>query len=214
MNCCSFKVQFFSVLTFFASALIVQGQSGSPDSLGKVYVDWFNKSPLIDKVQGAEVSRAYQELLSGKQAKKKIIVAIIDSGVDTTHPDLSGRFWTNIDEIPGNGIDDDQNGYTDDIHGWGFLGNSKGENIKEENVEETRIYRQWDPVFKNVTNPANLDETAKKNFDLYMKARKAYEGGRRSMLKHRKASDGFEAKRNLLEVIKKYLGKPDLQRMN
>jgi subtilisin family serine protease len=50
-----------------------------------------------------------------------VVIAIIDSGIDTTHADLSDKLWTNPGEIPGNGIDDDNNGYVDDIHGWNIV---------------------------------------------------------------------------------------------
>ena len=53
----------------------------------------------------------------------EIIVAVIDTGIDPTHPDLSGAIWTNDDEIANNGIDDDNNGYVDDIYGWDFIDN-------------------------------------------------------------------------------------------
>ncbi len=55
--------------------------------------------------------------------KKDIVVAVIDSGIDTTIPELKRSLWTNEDEIPNNGIDDDGNGYVDDIHGWDFRDN-------------------------------------------------------------------------------------------
>ncbi|CAN5335887.1 hypothetical protein BH09PLA1_BH09PLA1_13790 [soil metagenome] len=53
-----------------------------------------------------------------------IIVAITDDGFDINHPDLAANIWTNAGEIAGNGIDDDQNGYIDDVHGWNFSGNT------------------------------------------------------------------------------------------
>ena len=52
---------------------------------------------------------------------KEIVIGVIDSGIDYTHPDLAANIWTNPGEIPGNGIDDDENGYIDDVHGWDFV---------------------------------------------------------------------------------------------
>src|SRR3954471_7934914 len=82
---------------------------------------WQLKDYRTDGVFGAGITRAYTELLKGKTAHP-VIVAVIDMGVDTAHEDLIGHIWTNSKEIPGNGVDDDHNGYVDDIHGWNFLG--------------------------------------------------------------------------------------------
>src|SRR5450755_2115967 len=92
-----------------------------------------------DSVFGAGVNRAYENLLKGKKAVP-VIVAVIDMGVDTAHEDLAGHIWTNPKEIPGNGIDDDHNGYVDDIHGWNFLGGKNGKNISMESYESYREY--------------------------------------------------------------------------
>lgn len=72
-----------------------------------------------------------------------MIVGVVDSGVDIEHPDLQGRIWTNAKEIPGNGIDDDNNGFIDDVHGWNFLGDIAGENL-----EMTRIVKKATTVQK------------------------------------------------------------------
>lgn len=114
------------VTTFFLSF----GQKNEPSN-------WYLKDPIKDKIYGVGAEEAYK-LLMGKKAKE-VIVAVIDSGVDTEHPDLKEVIWINEDEIPGNGIDDDKNGYIDDVHGWSFLGGPGGD-ISDESSELSRIY--------------------------------------------------------------------------
>jgi subtilisin family serine protease len=86
---------------------------------------WFNESPQTTNIQGVSSNLAY-ELFKKPTKKKDIIVAVIDSGVDVNHEDLQGKIWTNENEIPNNGIDDDNNGYIDDKFGWNFIGNKAG----------------------------------------------------------------------------------------
>lgn len=85
--------------------------------------NWFNLSPAVDMVEGVATEAAY---LKFGQPKNEIIVAVIDSGVDVNHEDLQGRIWINSDEVADNGIDDDGNGYVDDVFGWNFIGGKKG----------------------------------------------------------------------------------------
>jgi cell wall-associated protease len=94
---------------------------------------WSHLDIVKDTIPGMSVDKAYAELLKGKKGAK-IIVAILDSGVDIEHEDLKPVIWTNKKEIAGNGIDDDKNGYVDDLHGWNFIGN-----ITKENYEFDRI---------------------------------------------------------------------------
>lgn len=99
---------------------------------------WSHLDLVKDSIPGMSVDKAYAELLQGKTGKK-VIVGIVDSGVDIEHEDLKGMIWTNPKEIPGNGIDDDKNGFIDDIHGWNFLGNAV-----HENLELTRVVKKGD----------------------------------------------------------------------
>src|SRR5690606_34349787 len=90
---------------------------------------WSHLDLIRDSIPGMSVDRAYSELIKGVKGQK-VIVGIIDSGIDIEHPDLAPVIWTNQKEIPNNGKDDDKNGYVDDIHGWNFLGNAIHENYE------------------------------------------------------------------------------------
>lgn len=116
----------------------VQGQ------VDKKVLNWYN-----GKGAGMETEKAYKKLK--KRKSETVVVAIIDSGIDIEHEDLVGKIWVNTDEIPGNGIDDDKNGYIDDIHGWNFLGNANGENANSMRLERTRIAAKLTKKSENET---------------------------------------------------------------
>ena len=82
---------------------------------------WNHADLVADTIPGLSVDKAYTELLKNKKGQS-VVVAVVDSGIDIDHEDLDGVIWTNKDEKPGNGVDDDNNGYVDDIHGYNFLG--------------------------------------------------------------------------------------------
>ncbi|MAX71379.1 MAG: peptidase S8 [Flavobacteriaceae bacterium] len=90
---------------------------------------WGHLDLVKDTIPGMAVERAYEELIKNRKGKK-VIVAVIDSGIDIDHEDLDDVIWTNENEIPNNGIDDDNNGYVDDIHGWNFLGDAYDEQLE------------------------------------------------------------------------------------
>ena len=114
---------------------------------------------------GVGTQQAY-DLLKDRKSKK-VIVAILDSGVDTDHEDLKDNIWVNEDEIPDNGIDDDNNGYIDDINGWNFLGNAAGNNINEANLEVTRLYRKLAPRFAEIESKKDVDKPDRADYELF-----------------------------------------------
>ncbi|WP_242158016.1 S8 family peptidase [Aestuariivivens sediminis] len=90
---------------------------------------WGHLDLAKDTVPGMSVDKAYAEIIKNKKGQS-VIVGVIDSGIDINHEDLNDVIWTNEDEIPNNGKDDDNNGYIDDVHGWNFLGDGYNEQLE------------------------------------------------------------------------------------
>ena len=129
---------------------------------------WGGADLIADTIPGMSVDKAYTEIIKNQKGNR-VIVAVIDSGVDIEHEDLQGSIWRNPNEIPNNGKDDDNNGYVDDIHGWNFLGDA----VKE-NMEYTRIYKRLRPKYEN--KPASSISTADRaEYIYYQEAKAEYE---------------------------------------
>ncbi len=126
--------------------------------------NWFNLDLEKDSVLGVSTERAYNEVLKGRESKK-IIVAVIDDGIDYKHEDLKDVIWVNKDEIPNNGKDDDNNGYVDDVHGWNFIGGKNG-NVKDDTYEVTRLFRQYSAKYEEV-DLDTLTKEEKAEYKLY-----------------------------------------------
>lgn len=130
---------------------------------------WYLDDAATDSVNGISLNKAYG-FLKGKKSTP-IIVAVIDGGIDTNHEDLKRILWTNKKEIPGNGIDDDHNGYVDDIHGWNFLGGKDGKDVGKASDERSRVYYEWKDKFENKTiNEDSLNEDDKWAYREWKKA--------------------------------------------
>lgn len=128
---------------------------------------WHLKDPS-EGIYGVGAEKAY-ELLKDRKPKK-VVVAILDSGTDIDHEDLKDNIWVNPNEIAGNGIDDDNNGYIDDVHGWNFLGNAQGENLSGANLEITRIYRKLAPRFQEIESKKDVAKQDRADYELFKEA--------------------------------------------
>ncbi len=127
-----------------------------------------------DGYLGISLHKAY-DLLKGRKSLP-VIVGVIDSGVDTTHEDLKNVLWHNPGEIPGDGKDNDGNGYIDDVYGWNFLGNAAGENVTKESMEITRIYQKYAPKFAGKTiDTTSLSAGEKAEYAIWKRADKEAE---------------------------------------
>ncbi len=119
--------------------------------------NWHEMDLKTDGFYGVSLKQAYQ-FLKGKKSKT-VIVTTIDSGIDTLQKDLASILWVNPKEIPGNGIDDDHNGYVDDVHGWDFLGGKGGKVDYTETSEEVRQYNKLKAKYDSITTaPAGLEK--------------------------------------------------------
>ena len=149
--------------------------------------NWGHLDLERDTVPGMAVDRAYAELIKNKKGTK-VIVAVIDSGIDIDHEDLDDVIWTNKDEIPNNGKDDDNNGYIDDIHGWNFLGSAY-----DEQLEFVRILASG-----NTSNPDYAAAQAKyeEDYQLWMGRKTQYD-------------QIAQAVKNADDTLKAHFGKDD-----
>lgn len=183
----------FLLLTVFTPLLAQEGDL--PEN-------WFNLDLQADGYPGMSTDKAYQELLADKKGQT-VVVAVIDSGVDFDHEDLAANMWRNPGETPDNGIDDDKNGYVDDVYGWNFIGGKDGQHVHHENLEVVRLYNKLKPRYENA-DPQKLSGDARKEYDKYQEYKKAIEEKREDLapnvMVYEAAMQGFDG---LIAALKK-----------
>lgn len=141
----------------------------------KDLMTWYHKDFATSKVYGVNTENAYKYLESKGLKPKTVVVGVLDSGVQVDHPGLVKNIWSNPNEVPNNGKDDDGNGYIDDVHGWNFIGGKNGD-IDVDNMEVTRVVAKYKPIFegddstKNKANQAKMPE----EFAMYMKSKELF----------------------------------------
>ena len=169
------KLHLISCLSLGLLSVNIHAQTNineQKDSLQNEIPDnWFNLDLTDNNIQGISTDKAYEVLLKEKKSSP-VIVAVIDSGIDIEHEDLQGSIWINEDEIANNGIDDDQNGYIDDINGWNFLGNAKGENLSSDSYELTREYARLSKKFETIKK---IRKKYRKEYRYYQQIEKEFE---------------------------------------
>lgn len=135
--------------------------------------DWLQLDPATNSLAGMSLYKAY-ELLKGRSSKS-VVVAVIDNGVDIEHEDLKNIIWTNSKEIPNNEIDDDKNGYVDDIHGWNFRGAKDGSTVENEQSGAANIYSSWKNKYDKI-DANRLSRNEKKRMGYLHKSQKRISG--------------------------------------
>jgi subtilisin family serine protease len=144
---------------------------------GDVPKGWHLLDKTKDGFYGISIDKAYEFIRTKNLKGKTVVVAVIDSGIDTLHEDLKEILWVNPKEIPGNNIDDDGNGYVDDIHGWNFIGGKDGKNVKQDSYEGARVYHMYKGKFadKNL-DTTKLSAEEKDQYRMWVRSKKKIEG--------------------------------------
>jgi cell wall-associated protease len=183
-------------------------QGFSDTTSQKAPENWFNLDPAENSMYGVSTEKAYT-LLKNKPSKT-VIVGVIDSGIDVDHEDLKDNIWVNEKETPGNGVDDDKNGYVDDVHGWNFLGGKDGKNINEETYELTREYIRLKERFEGKKAKKNIRKD-KEGYDYYQTIKNEYESKVQELKEtYEEFSKFYAAYQAASEFMKDYLKKDTL----
>ena len=169
------KVLLAAVFLVGFSFSYAQEAEGVKADQNKDLKTWYHKDFASTKVYGINTENAYKFLESKGLKPKTVIVGVLDSGVQVDHPGLVKNIWTNPNEVPDNGKDDDGNGYIDDIHGWNFIGGKNGD-IGIDNMEVTRVVAKYKPIFEGSDSTKNKANQAKmpEDFAMYMKAKELF----------------------------------------
>ncbi|HEX7845031.1 MAG TPA: S8 family peptidase [Chitinophagaceae bacterium] len=161
---------------FAISSLLTVGLFAQKEEVPK---GWHMLDKATSGYNGISIDKAYEFLKSKKLKSNTVIVAVIDSGIDTTHEDLKSVLWVNKKEIPGNGIDDDKNGYVDDVHGWNFLGSRDGsKNVEQDSYESARVYHKFKSKYDGKEIDENkLSKDEKFEYEMWKRSENEIAGG-------------------------------------
>ena len=160
---------FFTSAIFMASVPFATFAQGTSEKVVAPH-NWHELDRSETGYYGISLDKAYKFLQNKKS--KTVVVAVIDSGVDTTQEDLKGVLWHNPGEIPGNGIDDDHNGYIDDVYGWNFIGGKDGTPLHQDSYEGARVYWKLHEKYGDSTyDTTTMDVAQKADYAEFLKAK-------------------------------------------
>lgn len=192
----------------FSSGNFVNAQSESD------FQNWMHTGTNPEFPNGTQSETWYNSSAYQKKSET-VIVAVLDSGLDTGHVDLKKNLWSNLGEIANNGIDDDKNGYIDDVYGWNFMGGKDGRSVGMETLELTREYAKNRARFEGKT----LDQIKKKeraDFKVFEEQRDVITQKRESALAQKAEID--QGSDHILTILKEAIkevgnSKPDVEKM-
>lgn len=165
------------IASLLSIALFTAISGFSQEADKKLPDNWHLQDKGASGIYGISLDKAYDFVKTKKIKSKTILVAVIDSGIDTLHEDLKPVLWTNPKEIPNNGKDDDKNGYVDDVHGWNFIGGKDGQNVKEDSYEGARVYYKLKAKYGSVIpDESSVTPEERAELAIYKKAQQKIVG--------------------------------------
>lgn len=183
-----------------ASAQNSEGRAPAPSQAPQ---DWYHLDRVRRSGPGLNTRAAYASVLQGRAPRDTVEIAIIDSGIDIGHEDLTQETWTNGDEVPSNGVDDDNNGYVDDVHGWNFIGGPNGKNVNQDTYELTRIYADLNERFGGVDS-ADVAPDARDAYQRYQDIKQTFQEKRsqakQQLSRVRRAQTAIEQSKKILKT--------------
>ena len=153
------------LLLFFSGA---RAQHGADYPVKRPH-DWWQSDLKKDSLPGISLEEAYN-YLQGKKSKS-VIVAELDDCIDTSHEDLKNILWVNKNEVPGNNMDDDHNGYVDDVNGWCFVCGKNNTSQTQELSDAARTYITWRGKFEHA-DTSKMERSLKIQYDMYIQSKK------------------------------------------
>jgi subtilisin family serine protease len=182
---------FSTILLFLSLSFFSNAQKFAP-------ANWHHLDPKTDKIWGISSEKALKELLPNKKGVA-VTVAVIDGGTDINHEDLMPQLWVNSKEIPNNQIDDDGNGYVDDLNGWNFIGGKNGD-VDVDTYESVRVYVKLKPIYDSLVKIHQVDTALFHEFEA---AKKHYES---NYLRYKNSAVSYSQLISRMDSIRKVLG--------
>lgn len=165
-----FTTRFFIVIAFLATLPFATFAQSATDSTKKVAPNnWYQLDKNETGYNGISLDKAY-DFLKNKPSKT-VVVAVIDSGVDTLQEDLKPVLWRNPGEVPKDGVDNGKNGYADDYYGWNFIGGKDGKNVHQDSYEAARVYWKLKPKYDSLVDTNKLNATQKAEYNTFLRAK-------------------------------------------
>ena len=197
MNIKFFNTALCFLFVFFSGHLISQ----------EIPQNWHLLDKTDDGIPGISLQKAYKLLKENKKQSTPIIVAVLDSGIDIFHEDIQPILWKNTKEKGNNNIDDDGNGYIDDINGWNFIGGKDGKSVEAETLELTRYYKKYKSQFEG-KNKFTIQENEREDYDKFLHYMKKYTQGKEKLeVSIKKNKEEYEFFHKLIPPLQKTMGK-------